>query len=34
MIYGSETWPLVVDVGLKFERVEMQMLKLMCGVLP
>ena len=25
MIYGSETRPLLVDVGLKFESVEMQM---------
>ena len=25
MIYGSETRPLLVDVGLKFERAEMQM---------
>ena len=24
--YGSETRPLLVDVGLKFERVEMQMI--------
>ena len=25
MTYGSETGPLLVDVGLKFERAEMQM---------
>ena len=27
MTYGSETRPLLVDVGLKFERVEMQMIR-------
>ena len=32
MIYGSETRPLLVDVGLKFERAEMQMLRWMCGI--
>ena len=32
MTYGSETRPLLVDVGLKFERVEMQMIRWMCGV--
>ena len=32
MIYGSETRPLLVDVGLKFEREEMQMIKWMCGI--
>ena len=32
MTYGSETRPLLVDVGLKFERAEMQMIKWMCGV--
>ena len=26
MIYGSETRPLLVDLGLKFERAEMQMI--------
>ena len=26
MIYGSETSPLLVDVGLKVERAEMQMI--------
>ena len=30
MIYGSETRPLLVDVGLKFERAEMQMIRWMC----
>ena len=25
MTYGSETMPLLVDVGLKFKRAEMQM---------
>ena len=25
MIYGSETRPLLANVGLKFERAEMQM---------
>ena len=32
MSYGSETRPLPVDVGLQFERAEMQMIKWMCGV--
>ena len=32
MPYGSETRPLLVDVGLKFERAEMQMIRWMCGV--
>ena len=32
MIYGSETRPLLVDVGLKFERAEMQMIRWMCGI--
>ena len=32
MIYGSETRPLLVDVGLKFERAEMQMSRRMCGI--
>ena len=27
MIYGSETRPLVADVGLKFEITEMQILR-------
>ena len=30
--YGSETRPLLVDVGLKFERAEMQMIRWMCGI--
>ena len=29
---GSETRPLLVDVGLKFERAEMQMIIWMCGI--
>ena len=29
---GSETGPLLVDVGLKFERAEMQMIRWMCGI--
>ena len=32
MTYGSETTPLLVDVGLKFERAEMQMIRWMCGI--
>ena len=32
MTYGSETRPLLVDVGLTFERAEMQMIIWMCGV--
>ena len=32
MTYGSETRPLLVDVGLKFERTEMQMIRWMCGI--
>ena len=32
MIYGSETMPLLVDDGLKFERAEMQMIRCMCGI--
>ena len=31
MTYGSKTRPLLVDVGLKFERREMQMIRWMCG---
>ena len=30
MTYGCETRPLLVDVGLKFERAEMQMIRWMC----
>ena len=32
MTYGRETRLLLVDVGLKFERAEMQMIRLMCGI--
>ena len=32
MIYGSTTRLLLSDVGLTFERAEMQMIRLMCGV--
>ena len=32
MTYGSETMPLLVDVGLKFEKAEMQMIRWMCGI--
>ena len=32
MTYGSETRPLLVDVGLKFERADMQMIRWMCGI--
>ena len=32
MTYGTETRPLLVDVGLKFERAEMQMIRWMCGI--
>ena len=32
MIYGIETRPLLVDVGLKFEREDMQMIRWMCGI--
>ena len=32
MTYGSETRPLLVDVGLKYERVEMQMIRWICGI--
>ena len=32
MNYGSETRPLLVDVGLKFERAEIQMIGWMRGV--
>ena len=27
MTYGCETRPLLVDIGLKFERAEMQMIR-------
>ena len=32
MTYGSETRTLLVDVGVKFERAEMQMIRWMCGI--
>ena len=32
MTYVSETRPLLVDVGLKFERAGMQMIRWMCGI--
>ena len=32
MICGSETRPLLADVGLKFERAGMQMIRWMCGI--
>ena len=32
MTYGSETRPWLDDVGLKFERAEMQMIKWICGI--
>ena len=32
MTYGSETRSLLVDVWLKFEREEMQMIRWMCGI--
>ena len=31
MLNGSETRPLLVDVGLKFERQEMPLIRWMCG---
>ena len=32
MTYGNETRPLLADVGLKFERAEMQIIRWMCEV--
>ena len=32
MIYGSESRPLLANVGLTFERTEMHMMRWMCGV--
>ena len=32
MTYGSAARQLLADVGLKFERAEMQMIRWMCGV--
>ena len=31
MTYGNETRPLLVDVGLRFERAELHMIRWMCG---
>ena len=32
MNYGSETRAVLVNVGLKFERAEMQMIRWICGI--
>ena len=32
MTYENETMPLLVNVWLKFERAEMQIIRWMCGV--
>ena len=32
LTYESEARPLLADVGLMFERAEMQMIRWMCGV--
>ena len=32
MTYGSETRPLLADVGFKFERAEMQRIRWMCSI--
>ena len=32
MVYGNETRGLPADVGLQFERAEMQMIRWMCGI--
>ena len=32
MIYGSETRPLLADVGLNFEIAEMQIIRWMCDI--
>ena len=32
MTYGSETRPLLAEVGLWFERAEIQMIRWMCGI--
>ena len=32
MTYGSETMSLLIDVVLKFERAEMQIIRWMCGI--
>ena len=31
-LFEFDTRPLLVDVGLKFERAEMQMIRWMCGI--
>ena len=32
MIYGNQIRLMLVDVGLKFERAEVQMIRWMCGI--
>ena len=32
MTYRGETRPLLIDVRLKFERAELQMIKWICGI--
>ena len=32
LFHNTRTRPLLADVGLKFERAEMQMIRWMCGV--
>ena len=32
MTYGSETRPFLVDIGLKFESADMQMIRWVCSV--
>ena len=32
MTYGSETRPLLIDIGLRFEKAEMQMIRRMCDI--
>ena len=32
MTYRSESMPLLVDVGLKVQREEMQIMRWMCGI--
>ena len=32
MTYGSETMPLLVGGGLKFDRAKMQMIRWLCGI--
>ena len=31
MVYGNAIWLLLADVGLKFERADMQMIRWICG---